>query len=77
MNCFLNWKDIHIQGRISRTHFRHFKMNLTSIKKYHLEKEPFYLSNEKKDICDYDPRCIITIGLMFDDIIMGTINRNV
>ena len=30
-----------------------------------------------KDICDYDPRCIISSGLMFDDIIMGTINRNV
>ena len=30
-----------------------------------------------KDICDYDPRCIISGGLMFDDIIMGTTNRNV
>ena len=30
-----------------------------------------------KDICDYDPRCIMFSGLMFYDIIMGTINKNV
>ena len=30
-----------------------------------------------KDLCDYDPRCIMSSGLMFDDIIMGTIKRNV
>ena len=27
MNGFPNFKDIHIQGRISRRHFHHFKMN--------------------------------------------------
>ena len=32
---------------------------------------------KNKDLCDYDPRCIISSGLMFDDIIMGTIKRNV
>ena len=31
---------------------------------------------KQKDICDYDPRCIMSSGLMFDDIIMGTIKRN-
>ena len=31
---------------------------------------------KNKYICDYDPRCIISSGLMFDDIIMGTIKRN-
>ena len=25
---------------------------------------------KNKDICDYDPRCIMYIGLMFDDLIM-------
>ena len=25
---------------------------------------------KNKDICDYDPICIMSIGLMFDDIIM-------
>ena len=29
-----------------------------------------------KDLCDYDLRCIMSRGLMFDDIIMGTINKN-
>ena len=32
---------------------------------------------KNKDICDYDPRFIMSSGLMFDDIIMGKINRNV
>ena len=32
---------------------------------------------KNKDICDYDPRCIMSSGLMFDDIIMGHIKRNV
>ena len=28
---------------------------------------------KQKDICDYDPRCIMSSGLMFDEIIIGTI----
>ena len=28
---------------------------------------------KNKDICDYDPRCIMSSGLMFDDIIMDHI----
>ena len=28
---------------------------------------------KNKDICDYDPICIISSGLMFDDIIMDRI----
>ena len=47
MNNFINWKDIYIQGRISRRHFHHFKMNFYLHQKYQLEKETFYLSNEK------------------------------
>ena len=31
---------------------------------------------KQKDICDYDPRCIMSSGLMFDDIIMGIIKNN-
>ena len=30
---------------------------------------------KQKDLCYYDPRCIIPSGLMFDDIIMGTIKK--
>ena len=30
---------------------------------------------KNKDICDYDPRCIMSSGLMFDDIIMDNIKR--
>ena len=31
---------------------------------------------KQKDICDYDPICNMSSGLMFDDIIMGIINNN-
>ena len=31
---------------------------------------------KQKDICYYDPRCIMSSGSMFYDIIMGTIKRN-
>ena len=30
---------------------------------------------KNKDICDYDPICITSSGLMFDDIIMDNIKR--
>ena len=30
---------------------------------------------KQKDISDYDPRCIMSSGLMLDDIIIGTIKR--
>ena len=32
---------------------------------------------KNKDICDYDTRCTMSSGLMFDDIIMGHIKRNI
>ena len=50
-----------------------FKMNFTSFQKNYLEKQSFYIPNGKKDICDYDPRCILSSSLMFDDIIMDNI----
>ena len=31
---------------------------------------------KQKNICDYDPRCIMSSGLMFDDIIMDIIKNN-
>ena len=31
---------------------------------------------KQKDICDYDPRCIMSSGLMFDEIIMDIIRNN-
>ena len=30
---------------------------------------------KQKDICDYDPRCIMSIGLMFDEIIIDIIRN--
>ena len=31
---------------------------------------------KQKDICDYDPRCIMYSGLMYDEIIMNRIRNN-
>ena len=31
---------------------------------------------KQKDLCEYDPRCIISSSLMFDDITMGIIRKN-
>ena len=31
---------------------------------------------KQKDLCDYNPRCIMPRGLTFDEIIMGIISKN-
>ena len=49
---------------------------LSPSKKITLKSNYFIFPMKNKDICDYDPICIISSGLMFDDIIMGHINRN-
>ena len=42
-----------------------------------LKKDHIIYPMKDKDLCDYDTRCIMSSGLMFDKIIMGTIKRNV
>ena len=43
----LSWKVVSIQGGIiGRRHFHQLKMNSYLHQKYHLEKGPYYLSNE-------------------------------
>ena len=46
-------------------------------KKITLKRNHFIFPMKNKDIFDYDLRCIMSSGLMFDDIIIGHINRNV
>ena len=46
-------------------------------KKITLKSNHFIFPMKNKDVCDYDPRCIMSSGLMFDDIIMGHININI
>ena len=41
-----------------------------------LKRDHIIYPMKQKDLCDFYPRCIISSGLMFDDIIMGTIKRN-
>ena len=50
---------------------------LPPFKKITWKSNHFIFPMKNKDICDYDPRCIISIGLMFDDIKMVTIKINV
>ena len=42
-----------------------------------LKSNHFIFPMKNKDICDYDHRCIMSSGLMFDYIIMDNIKRNV
>ena len=42
-------------------------------KKITLKSNHFIFPMKNKDICDYDPRCIMSSGLMFDYIIMDHI----
>ena len=42
-----------------------------------LKSNHFIFPMKNKDICDYDHRCIMYSSLMFDDIIMDHIKRNV
>ena len=41
-----------------------------------LKKDHIMYPMKQKYLCDYDPRCIMSSGFMFDDIIMVTIKRN-
>ena len=42
-----------------------------------LKKDHIIYPMKNKYLCYYDPRCIMSSVLVFDDIIMGTININV
>ena len=41
-----------------------------------LKKNHIIYPMKQKDLCDYDPRCILSSGFMFYDRIMGAIKRN-
>ena len=49
---------------------------LPLLRTFSLTGFPILYPLKQKDICDYDPRCIISNGLMFDDIIMNILNNN-
>ena len=50
---------------------------LSPSKKITLKSNDFIFPMKNGDIWDYDPRCIMSSGLIFDDIIMDNKNRNV
>ena len=78
MKDSLSWKVVFIQGgRISRRHFYHLAMNSYLHQKISpLTNDHIIYPMKQKDICDHGPRCIMSSGLIFDDIIMGIIRKN-
>ena len=47
----------------------------TFIKIYNIERSSNSLSVEKKDICDYNPRCLMSSGFVFYDNIMNILRN--
>ena len=72
-NGLLNWKYIYIQERISQKKSPLQNNFLPTSKKITLKSNHFIFPMKNKDICDYDPGCIMSSGLMFDNIIMDNI----
>ena len=75
MNDSLSWKVFFIQdGKISPRHFHQLAMNSY----LHQKISPWQIMYpmKQKDIFDYDTRCIMSSGLMFDDIVMDIIRNN-
>ena len=73
----ISWKVVLIQYlRIIWRHFHHLEMNSYLHKKNTLKDCHIMYPMKQKDICDYDPICIISSGLMFDDIIIDITRKN-
>ena len=51
-----------------------WKLIFISVRKYYIESSSNSLYI-KKDICDYNPVCLMSSGLIFDDIIMNMISN--
>ena len=77
INQRLNKLEVHLQS--SKTKQNTFsplqKDFLPPSKKIILKKNHTLFPMKNKDLCDHDPRCIMSCGLMCDDIIRGYIKR--
>ena len=72
----INWMCTYIQGRQRETHFYHYKkISYLKAKKWCKKKNYTLFTMKPKDLCDHDPSCIISCGLMCDDIIRDYIKR--
>ena len=49
---------------------------LPKSKNISLTNDHIIYPTKQKDLCDYDPRYIMSSGFMFDDVIIGTIKIN-
>ena len=77
MNKRLSNLEVHLHSRNIKSNTLSPLQNifLPPSKQITLKSNHFTFPMKDKDICDYDPRCIMSSGLMFDDIIMDHIKR--
>ena len=68
---------LHSRKNKSKTFAPLQKEFLAPSKKITLKSNHFIFPMKNKDICDYNPRCIMSSGLMFDDIIIDHMKRMV
>ena len=71
----INWKSIYSQSRQSETHFHRYKRISYLLPKKLSKKKKTIFPMKNKDLYDHDPRCIMSCGLMCDDIIMDYTSR--
>ena len=76
MNVYLSFKAvISPEDKIINWYLHHLEMILTLIENITFKDHHILNSSKQKEICDYNYRCLISIGLMFDDIIMNILRK--
>ena len=77
INKRLNKLEVYLQSRKTKSNtFSPLQKDfLPTSKTITLKKNNTIFPMKNKDLCDHDPRCIMSCGLMFDDIIMDYIKR--
>ena len=78
INKRLNKLEVYLQSRKTKSNIFSppQKDFLPPSKKNTLKKKNTNFPMKNKDFCDHDPRCIMSCGFIFDDIIMDYMKRN-
>ena len=76
INVSLSWKVVFSLEKKHNDIFPPFGNEfLSPSKNIILKGHPIIYPLKQKDICDYNTRCLMSSGLMFDDIIMNMIRN--
>ena len=78
INERINELEVYLQSRKtkSNTFLPLQKDFLPPSKTITVKKNNTIFPMKNKDFCDHDPRCIMSCGLVFDDIIMDYMKKN-